>query len=284
MKFTLGKNDDGQWKMTAPVEAETNAESVNKLVGMLSQLRAKKLISIASREQLADYGFDEPKVTVRYTFLPPKVYKIKPPEKDDGENASSEASSQPTREAYQPLAETYELVVAQKDGHVYVNRNDGEHVVYEVNADVLKTLSAEFRKTDLFSFDVSQTPFVMFMDGNNVEGFRTTDSGWEYFPESDIAIDANQVVNYLLRIKGLRAVRYVEYGASDLAAYGLDKPRFTVTIKEGETIQNPLEISDRTTSEGERFAKFYDSTDVFVLPPDVLDQIRIDITEFVQAP
>ena len=275
--------------MTAPVPGEANLEQVNKLISLLSNLRAGKLIEVADPQQLADYRLDEPQVRLSYTFLPPQVFKIEPQQPDEETEAPEEGQSvdsppESTATPYQPPAETYELAVSRKDAKVYLTRAESEQIVYVIGAGVMDDLLAEYRQTDLFSFEPSQVSAVMLTDGDDTQGFRNTDSGWQYVPERDIPIAAKTVTNYLLRIKNLNAVRFADYAAADFVPYGLDTPRLTLTIEvEGATLP-ALEVSARTTDAGERFARLADDSAVFLLPPDALERIRINIEEFEQTP
>ncbi|HRX85134.1 MAG TPA: DUF4340 domain-containing protein, partial [Phycisphaerae bacterium] len=142
------------------------------------------------------------------------------------------------------------------------------------------TLTAEYRKTDLFAFEPDQATRVTFRDGENTQGFEQTGGKWVYVPEADIPIKDDAVKNYLVRVHDLKVARVVEYNATDLAQYGLDQPAYEVNVSVGGEALPALLISAKTDANGAHYAKSANAPHVFLLPPDALDRLRIDLGEF----
>lgn len=313
LKFTLTRGDDG-WSMTEPVERSVDAEKVNSLLAALDGLRARTLIE---PDDLATYGLDDPAIRLAFTYLPPVTFQLEPEPADDdadqpqpdaepadaagtnGEASADDApADQPQDEAtaheekpkrlvpkpYQPPAETLSVSLARRDNKVYLLRDASPDVVYLVEPALWEQLGAEFLSLDLFSLEPSSASVVRLEEGDQTQGFSRTGDGWEYLPESDIPVDPTKITNYLLRISELKPVACVEYESQDLAAYGLDKPQYRLTVESEGEPQRTLEISEKTATDGHHYAKMSDSGDVLVLPADALDRIRINVAEFEQAP
>ena len=280
IRIGLTKQDD-TWRMTEPVEAAADAGQVDKLINTLASLRAQKVIDAAGN--LADYGLDEPAIRVDYTYLPPQIFKMVPKQPAEGEEATTQPAEM-VAEPYQPPAETYSLLVSQKDGKTYVARAESPDVVYMLGRGIYDQLTAELRDTSVFSFDAEQVTKVTLTKGESTEGFSKTDTGWEFIPEPDIPIDGAKVTNYLLGINNLKAQRFVEYNATDLAQYGLDAPAYQLTVDVDGAAQPALLVSATMPDTGGPYAKRADSNSIFTLPADAIIRITIDVAEFETAP
>ena len=268
---TVSRTSD-TWQMTSPVSAKGNGANIASLTELLSELRAEKLID---KPNLEEYGLDKPQLVLSYSFLPPIAYKMKKPENKEGEE-----QAQPTLQQYQPPAETRVFAFSQKDSNTYAICTANPGLVYQVNSALWYALTAELRDTALLDFDEGEVSSVLVEENGDVQGFRGTTSAWEYVPEKDIPVDATKIANYVLQIKDIRADRYVDYQVVDLVRYGLDKPAISVTVDIKGVSLPALQVSSQTDSEGGHYGKLADSNDVFVLPPDALNRIRIHIEEF----
>ncbi len=260
------------WKMTAPVSAAGNSTNIASLTGLLSELKAEKLIDKA---KLEEYELDKPQLRLSYSFLPPVAYRMEQPEKKEGEE-----EAKPTLQQYQPPAETREFAFSQKGANTYAVCTASPELVYEVNSALWYALTAELRDTTLLAFDEGEVSAVLVEEDGDIQGFRGTSSAWEYIPEKDIPVEATKIANYVLQIKDIKADRYVDYQVLDLAQYGLDKPAISVTVDIKGVPLPALQVSSQTDSAGGHYGKLADSNDVFVLPPDALNRIRIHVEEF----
>ncbi|MCB9850486.1 MAG: DUF4340 domain-containing protein [Phycisphaerales bacterium] len=264
MTVKLDKDGDA-WSMVEPVASAVNDSAVRALVALLGNFHATNLIDRGDNS-LGDYGLDDPQVRLVYTYQPDPILHV-------SSNGVTPVESEP---------QSLEIDLARKDGKLYALRAENDGVVYEVPATVWQTLTAEFRKTDLFSFDAEQVSKVSFRDGDDTQGFEQDNGKWLYVPEADIPVDATAVKNYVLRVHDLKVQRVIEYNASDLAAYELDAPQYELTVDvDGQTLPALL-ISSKTDPSGAHYAKSAGAPHVFLLPKDVLDRVRISLNEFEQ--
>jgi hypothetical protein len=103
-------------------------------------------------------------------------------------------------------------------------------------------------------------------------------------PEADIAVKAEAVTNYVLRVKDLKVDRVVEYNAADLADYGLDAPQFELIVEINDIAMPALLISEERADNSGWYARSADAPHVLLLPADTVDRIRIDLAEFEVKP
>ncbi len=269
------KQTDGEWLITDPVESKVDDAQLQRLLSTLSNLRAKSIIDVAEGDDLSKYGLDNPAVRFAYTVIPPKAYRVL----DDDVNSNGSNRL----EKIQPPAETYELLIGQANGRGYVQRLGTPEYVYIIADTLLPDFLAEYRKKQIFAFEADDVSAVAFTDGDTTMGLAKEDSDWLYAQEPDVALDQSKVANYVLRVKNASIARVVEYGAPDVAAYGLDQPRYrlNVTLAAGELPS--LLISDKTDNNGNHFAASEGNSDVFAVPAETIPQVAINVHEFVQG-
>lgn len=256
---------NGVWTMTEPVSAAVNDVQVRALVTLLGNFHAKRIIDVENAAALAEYGLDDAPVRLTYTYQPAPVVQVG----TNGETTTVPADAQ-----------SLSVHVAEKDGKTFTLRTEDESVVYEVDPSVWATLTAEYRKPELFAFDPEQVSRVTFREGEDEQGFDRESGKWVYLPEADIPISEHAVADYVLRVRDLKVARVVEYDAGDLSAYGLDAPAYEVNVSlDGEALPALL-VSQSKDESGAHYAKSADAPHVFLLPADTLDRVRIDLAEF----
>jgi hypothetical protein len=274
MSVTLTQTD-GQWTMTAPVESKVDDVQMQRLLSMLSSLRAKSILDIEEGNDLSEYGLDAPTVRLAYTIIPPKVYRVLP----DEVNSNGTNRVEPV----QPPAETYELLIGQASGNVYVQRVGTPEHVYIIADTLLPDFLAEYRKKQLFAFEDKDVTAVSFTDGQSTLDLKKEDGNWVYAQEPDVSLDQAKVANHVLRVRNAVIARVVEYGAADLAAYGLEKPRYRLNVTEAAGALPALLISEKTDSQRNHFAASEGSSDVFTIPAETITQVAINVDEFAQG-
>ncbi len=261
------EREDGVWSMTAPVGSAVNDAQMSKLVNLLAELRAQRIVE-GDVEDLGKFGLDDPQFSVEVTYAGQPIVKI-----DDG---------QTERRPGEPVVA--EVLVSRGDDAVYAHRPADPGVVYVVGEVVVDILSAEYRKSDLYSFDAEQVSKVTVRHGDLTQGFTKSDGQWEYVPESDIPVEDDAVTNYVLRVADLKVDHVVAYHVDDMAAYGLDEPAWEVGVELDGHALPALLIADQKTDEGLWYARSADAPHVLALPADTAERIRIDLAEFERQP
>jgi len=260
---TIARADD-VWRMVEPVDAPVDDAQMRKLVALLGNWHASRLVDRPADRSLDEFGLDGPTLDLNYTYAPDPIVHV------DSDGAK-QVPAEPV---------TLTVRVARHDDAVYALRAENDSVVFQVDAAAWDTLSAEFRKPDVFDIDVEQLSKVTLRDGDDTQGFEKQSGKWVYLPEADIPLNEEAVKNYLLRLRDLKVVRVVEYNPADLARYGLDAPAQELTLTANGQDLPALLISGKTNADGALYARSADAPHVFVIPKDVLDRIRINLAEF----
>ncbi|NOX57247.1 MAG: DUF4340 domain-containing protein [Planctomycetes bacterium] len=266
---------NGEWSMTSPGQHRVDKAQMDRLLSTLANLRANEIIDVTEDTDLSTYGLDRPAVRMIYTSLPPKAYRVIP----DAITSNGTNRVEPI----QPPAETFDLTLGQANGKIYVQRGATPEFVYTIAETLLADFIAEYRTKDIFAFEPNEVTEVSFADAQTTVGLNKADAGWVYMQEPDLPMDQAKVANYLLRIRNVKIGRVVEYGASDFPRYGLDSPRYTLSLTLTGGKLPTLLVSENKDDQGEHYAKSADSNDVFTVAAETISQIAIDVEEFEQA-
>jgi Domain of unknown function (DUF4340) len=263
-EFVLDRSDDGMWRMTKPVVADTDAKATEKLAMTLATLRATAVVARPVGDEFVPRGID-----VTITSVAPAVVKL-PPDHGNLEQATGGATIQ-TR-----------LEFDEFKGGVFVSRWD-RNPLYIIARSDYATLLADFHTKAVWDFESSEVMTVSVSNGSVTHGFRRSDDGWAYIPEPALPIEANKVDNLLLQIGDLKLKRFVSYGVADLAKYGLDNPakRVTIRLEGGRSLELLVSAAVSTgTSAHDYYAAMKGSSDVFLLTPDTVSRLDIVLDQF----
>lgn len=206
----LRKEGDG-WRLVQPVDARADDAAVKALLTTLADAEIQKTIDELPAD-LASFGLDTPKVTVRVT----RTGETEPTSLAVGRNT--------------PIG-----------GKVYVRRGD-EPKLHLTSTSVsfgLTKKAKDLRDKQLLTFkdeDVTRVEIAP-ADGARVMLVRAgKDAGgepaWTVEPGGHPA-DPTEVRSYLSSLRSTRAVDFPDDAPRDLAAYGLDAPRLTVAVTTG---------------------------------------------------
>ena len=270
MSFTMTQTD-GTWSMTAPVQRGVDTDQMDRLLSTLANLRAKKIIDVAPDGDLSQFGLSDPIVRLTYTSLPPKAFRVMP----DAMNSNGTNRVEPI----QPPAETFELSFGQADGKVYAQHAPTPEYVFHIAETLLPDFLAEYRNKQMFAFEAGDVTAVSFTQSENTIGLSNDEGTWTYAQEPDLPLDQAKVANYLLRVKNIMIARVVEYDTTNLGTYGLDAPRFQLSVSLKPGTLPALLISEKTDNAGNHFAKSAGAGDVFTVPAETIAQVGVNIDE-----
>jgi Domain of unknown function (DUF4340) len=262
--FLLAREGE-RWFLREPVDAPADTTAVARLLNSLGNLRASGVVSRTDRS--ADFGLTDPTMRVVMTYAGIPVIKAG----DDGPPVSSPSETK-----------TLELVVAQSLGWVYAKRTDSP-VIYRLLDGDYDVMRAEFRQQNVFDFEPSQATFASVGDGRGALSFEKRGDGWVFSAEPDWPVDQKKVTDFVIKVAGMKLKRFVAYGAADLAAFGLDKPARTVSIRSEEGESVVLHISGQTCSkdsDASVYAAMAGTNDVFLLTPDTVSRVVVSLDDF----
>lgn len=268
------QSDDG-WKITSPVEASVRDEMISGLVDALARLRAESVVPASEQSVLGSLKTPVARVVVEYR-VPGK------PDDDPDESAEDHAEAPKNVEKRATLT----LVIAAHGGRYYVQRTD-RPTAYEVSMDFFDKFFAEYRTSEVLTFDDSSVDEFAIRNHQQDHGFVRKGKEWTYQPEPDLPLDAAKVDNLLLQLKDLETHRYLGNPNADLETLGLTNPAHNVTITLDDGTTRTLLVSDKTCTrypEDGFYATVPGRGDVFLLMPDVVNRFTVTLDELERKP
>ena len=208
---------DGEWRLTAPVDARADFTTVDGLVSRINGLQMK---SIASAEPagLAEYGLDKPAATVLI----------------------GTGSSQATLLVGKNAGEG--LVYAKDQARPQVMRLDSSFL------DEMKKPPADFRQKDLFDARAFNATGLDIVRKGQTIAFEKTkvknkegqeEEKWKQTAPAAQDVDPATVDSLLSAVTQSRAASFVD----STAKTGLDSPELTITVKSGQGRQETVRFS-----------------------------------------
>ncbi len=218
---TLERSEDGTWRIVAPVKAKADAFQVDNVLSQLTGGKIKTVVDEApAAADLQRYGLSPPSFVVRAegrakqtgSRIDPDAPKVTRVIKGGGENTF--------------------------DGSVYVQRDDDPRVV-SVQGGVrwaLDKSTYDLRHKDVLevandarslTVKAPTHAYTLTREGED------KDAKWRLAPAKGAAMlaDKQAVEQFLVAMKGYKAVAFLEDSAAERARVGLDKPLVTVDVQ-----------------------------------------------------
>ncbi|NOT02324.1 MAG: DUF4340 domain-containing protein [Phycisphaerales bacterium] len=268
--LTLQRETDATWKIIMPTAAGTDPVAATALTSALAALRAQ---SVASRDGApSEFGLDKPAVHVAITYQGPATVNA-------GETDSADAQP-PAPESLNVMLE-----IATHSNNVYAKRSD-RPTIYQLPQASYDALIADFRTKDVWSFEIADVAGLTITTDDRTVRFDKTGNQWTYTPEADLPIDGPKVDALVQTLHDLKLERVVAYHAAELAAFRLDRPRHTVTLRTGDGTTMTLRVSAAAcvaTQPTGHCAVLEGSTDVFLLTGDAVSPMDVRVEDFESA-
>lgn len=254
-KVVMEKAEDNYWHITEPLKLRSDNSEVNSI---LSEFEFMNKVGSFRQEgekpfDLKDYGLDNPKISITmYTDIPSKPGKIQVMGPKD----------------------KYTVFVGQKlaaGDNVYIKLDASDEVMVvpgtllgKVTKNVL-----DLRSKWVFAFDKEAVDKVEVKTAEYHIVCDRKGSFWRLSePVNDLA-DLEKVRDLLGKLKNLQIDRndFITEESTDLVTFGLDKPRYTVTLYERGVAQSVL---FGHSLDNKVYAKRTDEPTVFFLKDTVL--------------
>ncbi len=254
-KVVLEKADDDFWHIVEPEKLRADNSEVNSI---LSEFEFMNKVGSFKQEgdkpfDLKDYGLDTPKISITmYTDIPAKPGKIQVTGPKD----------------------KYTVFVGQKlaaGDNVYIKLDQSNDVVVvpgsllgKVEKNIL-----DLRSKWVFTFDKEAVDNVQIKTADYNIVCNRKGNFWRLSePVNDLA-DLEKVKELLGKIKNLQIERtdFITEDSSDLVKYGLDNPRFTLTITEKGV---PQSVIFGHSLDNKVYAKRTDEPTIFFLKDTIL--------------
>ena len=229
--------DDGEWKLTAPIDAPADRNNVSDILWDMSGLEADQIVA-EDEKDFAKYGLDAPAAKITVTTKP---------QEPDGPAQDHELH----------------LGAADASGNSYA-RVAGRDVVFTVRATIARSFEKELRELTVLKFAPDDATSLHIQKTGEADIIcEKQDNEWILTAPAGKRLDKEAIEFYVNGLNGLAAERYVDDSPGDLSEYGLDTPslRITVTLQDAERSLLIGESRDDKTS----YAKVSGGDGVFIL-------------------
>jgi len=241
---TVLENQSGKWVITQPLSAPADESAVNSLAGSFANSRVSRTLN-ASEDDIKSYGLDQPAVTVDL--------KLK-----SGEQHSVQLGNK----AFSGLS-----VYGRVDGAQGV---DLLPVAMLTDSD--KSLD-DLRDKSVFSASQYEINSLSLSNEHGQVTLNKESSDWKLKAPVEADADSSKVSSTLSRITSARAKEFVKDPSSDMATYGLDKPKITVTARLQNGGEQTLNIGSKV--EDSYYAKNSSQQQIFKIESDLYDDLNL---------
>ncbi len=222
------QRDADHWKLVKPLAARADDGKVNDLVAQVATLSIKSFVA-DDKADAATYGLTEPRGTVTlYTAKEPKGVELmigSPADAAKAANPSPAPSASPAATPDPKLADTvYARMPARQSVYAVPNT---------VNAFVnLRPNDLRDRHLVRLNPDTVDHIKIAPADGTPFTFGRSKDKGWTILGggPAEMPVDAVAPGTLMQTLGNAEVKDFVTDSASDLAKYGLDKPRLQVAF------------------------------------------------------
>ncbi len=254
--YVLARDEGGPWRLLEPPDAPPDPASTRELANDLARLRARQVVA---RDAFAQYGLDQPAVTIRFAATP----RIEGPPASASSPASAPAASAPATQVA-PVEHT--LLVVQRGPRTFARYDDLPYV-FELDKTVYDVFTQELIRRGLFDITADDVRDLRIEAPGGTVEFRREDGNWVYPPDPTVKLSQKKVGDFVKQLAALRATAYLAYREGDLEQQGLADAPVTVTIglKDDRTIT--LKVAQVRRGELPRKAAWVEQRRVFLLTP-----------------
>jgi hypothetical protein len=220
---------DAGWRLTKPVDAPADEPVVKALLTAITGAQVQKSLDELPPD-LAPFGLDKPATTITLTVKDGAVPPIR-----IGKNTAIGAKTY-VRKGDEPK--------------IYLTASTIQTSINKQAKDLRDKQLLAFKDEDVQRVEIAKA-------GAGVTALVRKDAETWTLEPGTMAADLTEVRSYLSSLRTTRATDFPDDAPADLAKYGLDKPRLTVTVttgKEGATTQQLLVGSE---SSGESTKQVY---------------------------
>jgi hypothetical protein len=192
---------DGQWKLTAPINADAESFDLDDLVLAASKLRADELVADQPSD-LKPLGLDPPDSELKFFQGDQEVAKLLVSKKGDDARATVKAQS--------------------------------STLVGKLEPGLSTRLLNEFRKRTLWNnLDAVQADTLVINSGTGGTPLTLlkNDTGWQVATGTGQHVKAEAVSELVATLAGLKAERFVADDKADLKLFGLEPPVRVIVVK-----------------------------------------------------
>ncbi len=224
-------SEAGEWSMTAPLSAATDADNVNKLLDQIELLVATKIVSLG-KDLPARYAKAADRIVVELEAAAPASATL--PATAPATQPSTAPSTQPTTA---PAPRRYVVRVAKIGRKAYAWTDHATPVaVGEFDDALFDALSVELRDRSVWRITPKKIKAIRLAVGDDTLELRLDEKRWKYSADPYVKIDPKKVKSFLEGIEELQTERFASHSADAAkeAKFALDGPWFTLTLTDSE--------------------------------------------------
>ncbi len=241
----------GQWRVTKPIDALADATTTGNLVNAIAECELKKELTDAASDP-AQYGLDKPFVTVTVQLGDKALPGLRV-----GKNAPIGSST-------------------------YVQRTDDNKILLTTSAfrSGMDKQIKDLRDKTIIAFDDKDVQKVrVHADGTDLTLVQK-DGAWSIAQPAAYPADAAAVRNFLSSLRAMRAVDFPADQPADLAAYGLDQPRLTLTLTVGKDLTEKRVLVGKETEKKEIYVQTSGQPTVYTVSEWVFRDLNKGASDF----
>jgi len=255
----LAAATDRRWRLTKPLDAPVDAENVNSILDRLDNLTATRIVSVGTKTR-AYYARGARPISATFAVR---------------------VQGAPTS---RPAARTHTFNMAILDRKVYGwMAGDPLGRVGLFSGKLYKQFSSEVRRRKVLDFDPQSINGIALTLGTTRMVLKKLEGGWKYPDDPALQIKQAAVKDYLDRIKGVRAIRFVSHDSIPADEFGLDKSKawlvLELTTKDKKTIS--ISVSRKGSDEtANRYASVSGVRGVFTISAETAASLVRKIGNF----
>ncbi|MDP6545815.1 MAG: DUF4340 domain-containing protein [Phycisphaerae bacterium] len=255
----LASSTAGRWRLTKPLDAPVDIENVNSILDRLDNLTATRIVSVGTKTR-AYYA--------RGSGLVNATFAVR-------------TQGAPTS---QPAGKTHTFTMAILDRKVYGwMENDPLGRVGLFSGKLYEQFSAEIRRRQVLDFDPQSIDGIALTSGTTRMVLKKIEDGWKYPDDPALQVKQAAVKDYLDRIKGIRAIRFVSHDSAGTAKFGLEKSKAWLVLELNTKDEKTILISISRKGSKETANRYTSTTGirgVFTISAETAASLARKIADF----
>ena len=245
--LTLKKNEHSWQLIEEETTAKGNESEITNLLNTIQTARIEQFVE-EQPEQLASYGLNNSKLTVKLTTL----------------------------KANEPLT----LFIGEKSEHGFYAKTLSKKNIFVINQSLFDALNnrqlVDFLNKSLVEFnDDDLSKVTLRMDDSRVDLIRDKKDlqKWTMVKPVDMKANTATINSLLFDLKNTRIVKFIKTNAKNSKMFGMEQPEkeISLTYKNGETWT--LKLGGQTSNADHYFAQRSDEETVFTLQKSSIESI-----------
>src|SRR5215813_9316122 len=242
------ENQSGKWVITQPINAPADESAMNSLAGSIASSRVSRTLN-ASAEDVKSYGLEQPAVTIDIKLKSGEQHRV-----------------QLGNKAFSGLS-----VYARVDDASGVNL-----LPVAMLTDADKSLD-DLRDKSVFGASQYEINSLSLSNENGQVTLTKEGSDWKIKTPVDADADSSKVSSTLSRITSAKAKEFVKDPSSDLATYGLEKPKIAVTARLQNGGEQTLSIGSKV--DNLYYAKNSSQQQIFKVESDLYEDLNLKLAD-----